>query len=240
MPKVLQQSSTATTSEIQTSDSSTNSNMTVQSNSAGSEIIISSSTLSNLRYVSRGSYGLVYRALWNHTSVAVKDLPDNLGTNPESIAEFKKEITVLAGLRHPNIVLYLGTVREQSRRTGLTRWRLVTEWISQGSLYHCLQRCSDRLRFSWDKRLRMAMGVAAGMLYLHSQSPNPIAHLDLKSPNVLVTRSFECKVADFGLSHEGLRSTAGKGGSSNSQNSGSGTSSGGAPLGTYEWRSPDR
>jgi serine/threonine protein kinase len=46
----------------------------------------------------------------------------------------------------------------------------------------------------------LAMGIAQGMNYLHSL-PNKIIHRDLKSHNILISKNFEPKVADFGLSH---------------------------------------
>jgi serine/threonine protein kinase len=41
--------------------------------------------------------------------------------------------------------------------------------------------------------------VARGMNYLHSRK-NPILHLDLKSPNILIDDRWRVKIADFGLS----------------------------------------
>jgi len=49
---------------------------------------------------------------------------------------------------------------------------------------------------SWTRRLCMANDAAIGMNFLHNR-PDPILHKDLKSPNLLVDRHYQCKVADF-------------------------------------------
>jgi serine/threonine protein kinase len=48
----------------------------------------------------------------------------------------------------------------------------------------------------------MAIESARGMAYLHAQE-DPIVHRDLKSVNILVTATYGCKVADFGMSRVG-------------------------------------
>ena len=50
----------------------------------------------------------------------------------------------------------------------------------------------------WMTRLSYANDCASGMLYLHSAKP-PLLHLDLKSPNLLISSAGQIKVADFGL-----------------------------------------
>lgn len=49
----------------------------------------------------------------------------------------------------------------------------------------------------WPARLRVALGVARGLAYLHSGSEVgvPIAHMDLKSTNILLGEDFEAKVS---------------------------------------------
>ncbi|CAI6004115.1 unnamed protein product, partial [Closterium sp. NIES-64] len=50
---------------------------------------------------------------------------------------------------------------------------------------------------SWEKRLKIAVGSARGLRYLHSQRPQ-VLHRDVKAPNILITDSYVAKVADFG------------------------------------------
>ncbi|KAF8067119.1 SIS8 [Scenedesmus sp. PABB004] len=137
-----------------------------------------------------GSYGEVYKGLWRGTEVAVKRfLEQNL--SPQLVQEFKAEVDIMARLRHPNVVLFMGAVMQAHQLA------IVSQFIPRGSLFRLLHRSKADL--DPRRRLQMALDVARGMNYLHSSSP-AIVHRDLKSPNLLVDRDWTVKVCDFGLS----------------------------------------
>ncbi|MBA0550747.1 hypothetical protein Golob_021669 [Gossypium lobatum] len=56
-------------------------------------------------------------------------------------------------------------------------------------------------KMDWPSRLKLALGAARGLAYLHSSSAVgiPIVHRDFKSTNVLLNANFEAKISDFGL-----------------------------------------
>jgi len=51
----------------------------------------------------------------------------------------------------------------------------------------------------WSKRMRIALGAARGLLYLHEQCNPKVIHRDVKAANILLDESFEAIVGDFGL-----------------------------------------
>ena len=53
---------------------------------------------------------------------------------------------------------------------------------------------------SWSRRLKVALGAARGLAYLHEHADPPIIHRDIKSNNILLNENYTAKVADFGLS----------------------------------------
>lgn len=77
-----------------------------------------------------------------------------------------------------------------------SRLWIVTEYCSRGSLRDVLdadEALSER------RLLKIALGAARGLAYLHGQNP-PVLHLDLKPSNILISSGWEAKLGDFGLS----------------------------------------
>ena len=54
----------------------------------------------------------------------------------------------------------------------------------------------------WIQRVKIAVGAAKGMEYLHEKCSPPVIHKDIKSSNVLIFDDFDAKVADFNLSNQ--------------------------------------
>jgi serine/threonine protein kinase len=168
--------------------------------------------LTFLKQIGEGSFGRVYMARWRETTVAVKvlhrqsgdhldddDLPldpcPSAGSPDPILHALQKEAGIMASVRHPNVISYLGVCAEPAC--------IVTEYCSKGSLTDVLRRGraspAHAAALDWPRRLNMAMDAAKGMLHLHLCDP-PIIHRDLKSPNLLVDKHWKLKVCDFNLS----------------------------------------
>ncbi|MEO8679912.1 MAG: serine/threonine-protein kinase [Vicinamibacterales bacterium] len=100
---------------------------------------------------------------------------------------FKREGTILARLRHPHIA---ALVDAGVSSTGQPY--LVLEYIDGRHI----DRYCDEERLSVDARIRLFLDVQAAVCHAHA---NLIVHRDLKPSNVLVTRSGQVKLLDFGI-----------------------------------------
>ncbi|RLN83504.1 hypothetical protein BBO99_00002077 [Phytophthora kernoviae] len=137
-----------------------------------------------------GTFGCVYAASWKETRVAVKKITLQ-GDTKSIVTSFGSEASVMAQLRHPNVVMFMG-VMVHPEFVGL-----VMELCPKGSVYSVIH--SDEVKIDWSLLLRMMVDSSRGMHFLHSSKP-PILHRDLKSVNLLIDADWRCKVSDFGLS----------------------------------------
>lgn len=146
---------------------------------------------SHANEIGNGGYGKVYRGmLSNGQYVAVKR------AHQEALhrgLEFKNEIELLSRFHHRNLVSLVGFCFDQDEQM------LVYEYIPNGSLKDSLSGQSG-IHLDWKRRLRIALGSAKGLSYLHELANPPIVHRDVKSSNILLDDQLNAKVSDFGLS----------------------------------------
>lgn len=97
-----------------------------------------------------------------------------------NIIEFKREISALVRLKsNPNLVAFKGVSYSE------TNVCIVTEFCHGGTLFDLLHR-KRNIQLSWQQRIKFALDVAKGVLYLHTTTP-PIIHRDLKSLKFLLS-----------------------------------------------------
>jgi hypothetical protein len=144
-----------------------------------------------------GSYGEVYRAVYRDLTVAVKHLNEIMLTDATVKKEFERELEVMRGLRHRNIIMFFGAGHVERQENGETVLRpfLVIELMSRGTLKKILD--SEEVSLCDRDKVSFALDAARGLRYLHSLSP-PRIHRDIKSANLLVSHSWVVKVSDFG------------------------------------------
>ncbi|XVF26399.1 hypothetical protein REPUB_Repub14bG0013000 [Reevesia pubescens] len=141
--------------------------------------------------IGSGGYGKVYRGtLPTGELVAIKRAEQG---STQGGLEFKTEIELLSRVHHKNVVSLLGFCFEQGEQM------LIYEYVPNGSLSDSLSGKSG-IRLDWTRRLKIAIGAARGLAYLHELANPPIIHRDIKSTNILLDERLNAKVADFGLS----------------------------------------
>ncbi|CAL9078367.1 unnamed protein product [Musa textilis] len=127
--------------------------------------------------------------------IAVKKL------NPESFQghrEWLTEVSYLSQLSHPNLVKLIGYCLEDEQRL------LVYEFMPRGSLENHLFRSEELVlsSLSWSLRMKIALGAARGLAFLHSDKAKVIFR-DFKTSNVLLDSTYNAKLSDFGLAKDG-------------------------------------
>ncbi|URE10324.1 STYKc [Musa troglodytarum] len=142
--------------------------------------------------IGEGGYGIVYRGVFPDFSVAaVKNLLDNKG---QAEKEFKVEVEAIGKVRHKNLVGLIGYCAEGVKRM------LVYEYIDNGTLEQWLHGDVGPVSpLTWDIRMKIAIGTAKGIAYLHEGLEPKVVHRDIKSSNILLDKQWNPKVSDFGL-----------------------------------------
>ncbi|KAH6827930.1 Protein kinase superfamily protein [Perilla frutescens var. hirtella] len=111
--------------------------------------------------------------------------------------EWLTEINYLGQLHHPNLVKLIGYCLEDEHRL------LVYEFMPRGSLEnHLFRRASYFQPLSWNLRMKVALGAAKGLAFLHSPAAKVI-YRDFKSSNILLDTNYNAKLSDFGLAKDG-------------------------------------
>ncbi|PON72512.1 S-receptor-like serine/threonine-protein kinase [Parasponia andersonii] len=138
----------------------------------------------------RGSFGAVYKGTLSgaNKTIAVKRLEKVV---EEGIREFRAEMTTIGRTHHRNLVQLLGFCIEGSKRL------LVYEFMSNGSLAELLFKAV--VRPAWKERVRFALDVARGLLYLHEECGVHIINCNLKPQNILLDDTWTAKISDFGF-----------------------------------------
>ncbi|KAK8914332.1 putative receptor-like protein kinase [Platanthera zijinensis] len=156
------------------------------------DLEVATNRFSKDNVLGEGGYGIVYRGqLINGTPVAVKKLLNNLG---QAEKEFRVEVEAIGHVRHKNLVRLLGYCVEGTQRM------LVYEYVNNGNLEQWLHGAlRQKGSLTWEARIKILLGTAKALAYLHEAIEPKVVHRDIKSSNILVDDECNAKVSDFGL-----------------------------------------
>ncbi len=139
--------------------------------------------------IAQGGMGAVYRAYDTTLNLKVA-LKENSFSGEEHARQFRREATILADLRHPN----LPRVTDHFSIPGQGQY-LVMDYVEGEDLRQLLNR---KGKLTEAEVVEIGLGVCQGLAYLHSRRP-PIVHRDIKPGNVKVTADGGVRLVDFGL-----------------------------------------
>ncbi|KAJ8536544.1 hypothetical protein K7X08_034945 [Anisodus acutangulus] len=164
--------------------------------------------LAALELIGQGGCGKVYKAELpgsNGKIIAVKKImgpprdaaeisEEDSKAMSKKMCQIKSEIKIVGQIRHRNLLPLLAHMPRPDCHY------LVYEYMKNGSVQDVLQQVREGTReLDWSARHRIAVGIAAGLEYLHINHTQRIIHRDLKPGNVLLDDDMESRIADFGL-----------------------------------------
>ncbi|KAF5779648.1 putative protein kinase RLK-Pelle-LRR-Xa family [Helianthus annuus] len=134
--------------------------------------------------------GVCYRAMLQDGSVlAIK----RLSACKINEKQFRSEINRLGQLRQPNLVPLLGFCVVEDEKL------LVYKHMPNGSLNTLLHGNAGNVDLDWPLRLKIGIGAASGLAWLHHVCEPPYLHQNISSNVVLVDDDFEARIIDFGI-----------------------------------------
>ncbi|KAK9928915.1 hypothetical protein M0R45_026031 [Rubus argutus] len=162
------------------------------------ELIDATGKFSKEKKIGDGSLGTVYKAQLqgqSKSTVAVEKLSSQLKEKEKE--KLEQDIKFLFALNHTNIIKLFDCHIEKDLQL------LVYEYMENKSLEEALSVDPDTrsVKFTWNTRLNICLGIARGLEYLHNHPRLNIAHLNIKADTILLDGNLEPKISDFRLAH---------------------------------------
>ena len=139
--------------------------------------------------IGRGGMAIVYRAfdLKTHQTVALKVLREEYEDDPEYKERFKREAAVNRKLNHPNVVNSI----DAGEAGGISY--IALEYVDGDTLKDII---AEKGKMEQEEAVHCALCILAALSHAHQRG---IIHRDVKSQNIMITRSGQVKVGDFGI-----------------------------------------
>eukprot|EP00249_Psilotum_nudum_P003778 c17269_g1_i1 orf=741-1892(+) len=164
--------------------------------------------------VGEGTTNYVYKGILpDGTEVAIKRTKEAVAHSSDVEGSFYFQVELLSSVNHQHLVNLVGFCQEKKDQM------LVFQYAPNGTLYESLHGapeqpgghfqvlCSSGLssliylgdeHLSWNQRMRIAVGVASGLAYLHHSCDPPVIHGDFRSCHVFLTEDYAAKVGGLG------------------------------------------
>ncbi|KAM3285445.1 protein STRUBBELIG-RECEPTOR FAMILY 8 [Capsicum chacoense] len=144
--------------------------------------------------IGEGSLGRVYRAEFPNGKIMVIKKIDSAALSLQEEDNFLEAVSNMSRLRHPNIVQLIGYCAEHGQRL------LVYDHVTNGSLHDMLHFADERSELlTWNARVRVALGTARALEYLHEVCLPSVVHRNFKSANILLDEELNPHLSDCGL-----------------------------------------
>ncbi|KAG6542069.1 hypothetical protein Mapa_016533 [Marchantia paleacea] len=158
------------------------------------DLQVATNSFAQENLIGEGSLGRVYRADFPDGQVlAVKKL-DTSAPVVQNEEDFLAIVGNIARLRHVNITELVGYCSEHGQRL------LVYEYVSRGTLHEMLHSADESSKkLSWNMRVKVALGAARALEYLHEVCLPSVVHRNFKSGNILLNDDLNPHLSDCGI-----------------------------------------
>ncbi|XP_064972243.1 protein STRUBBELIG-RECEPTOR FAMILY 5-like isoform X2 [Musa acuminata AAA Group] len=151
-------------------------------------------SFSSSHLLGQGNIGCVYKAKFNDGKVLAVKKIETLNLSGSCSYDFMEIVSGISRLHHSNIAELLGYCSSSGYQL------LVYELQQNGSLHGFLHLSDDYSRpLTWDTRVRIALGTARAIEYLHEVCAPSVVHKNIKSSNILLDTELNPCLADCGL-----------------------------------------
>ncbi|XP_054783691.1 protein STRUBBELIG-RECEPTOR FAMILY 7-like [Prosopis cineraria] len=157
------------------------------------DLQIATGSFSMDHLLGEGSFGRVYRAHSDDGKVlAVKKIDSSI--LPHDSEDFIELVSKISNLHHPNVTELVGYCSEHGQHL------LVYEFHKSGSLHDFLHLSDEYSKpLIWNSRVKIALGTARALEYLHEVCSPSVVHKNIKSANILLDAELNPHVSDSGL-----------------------------------------
>ncbi|XP_022152611.1 protein STRUBBELIG-RECEPTOR FAMILY 6-like isoform X2 [Momordica charantia] len=141
-----------------------------------------------------GSFGRVYRAQFDDGKVLAVKKIDSSALPRELLEDFTEIVANVSQLHHPNVTELMGYCSEHGLHL------LLYEFHKNGSLHDFLHIADDYSKpLTWNSRVKIALGTARALEYLHEVCAPSVVHRNIKSANILLDAELNPHLSDCGL-----------------------------------------